>query len=80
MVYDAVMRAPAWLISVLGMLTWLSATVLAEPLPGGSPTGPQKPRQGGCDVGWETFALIGGLLVVCFIAGAVSKMRKGGAS
>ena len=74
------MRAPAWLMSVLGLLTWLSATALAQqPPPGGGPTGAQRPPARGCDVTWQTFALIGGVLVVVFIAGAVSKMRKGGA-
>ena len=62
---------------VLGFLTWLAEVALAGPNPGGSPTGPQKPVQGGCKVGWETFAAIGGLLVLCFIFGAVKRMRGG---
>jgi len=68
------MRA-SW-FCVLGVLTWFAELALAQP-PGGGPTGPQRPRQGGCAVGWETFAALGGLLVVLFIAGAVSKIRKG---
>ncbi len=73
-VYDSEMRAPPWFV-VLGFLTWLAGLALAQP--GGGGLGPQRPPARGCDVSWHTFVLIGGVLVVVFIAGAVSRIRKG---
>lgn len=68
------MRAPRWYF-VVGVLTWFASLALAQP-PGGGPTGPQKPPQQGFPVGWRTFVVLGAILLVVFIAGAVAKMRK----